>query len=75
MILKSYVVEKNVNILKNYQITLIYGQNNGIKDDIKQAIKEKNENSENIIFFEREIIKNKNILYQNIVNESLFFFK
>ena len=72
MILKSYVVEQNVNILKNYQITLIYGQNNGIKDDIKQAIKEKNENSETIIFFEGEIIKNKNILYQNIVNESLF---
>jgi len=72
MILKSYIVEQNIEILKNYQATLIYGQNYGIKDDIKQQLKNKNKNSEIIIFFEEEILKNKNILYKNIVNESLF---
>ena len=72
MILKSYIVEQDVSVLENYQATLIYGQNNGIKEDIKQKIRDKNNNSEIIIFFEEELLKNKNILFQNIVNESLF---
>tara|TARA_B110000967_G_C18885277_1_gene563596 strand:+ start:1411 stop:2421 length:1011 start_codon:yes stop_codon:yes gene_type:complete len=72
MILKSYIVEQNINILENYKGILIYGQNSGIKDDIKQILKNKNQSSEIIIFFEDEILKDKNILYQNIINESLF---
>ena len=72
MILKSYIVEQNIEILKTYQATLIYGQNNGIKDDIKQKLKNKNKSSEIIVFFEEEILKNKNLLYDNIINESLF---
>ena len=72
MILKSYIVEQNIKILENYHSTLVYGQNNGIKDDIKQALITENTNSEIIIFFEEELVKNKNILYQNIFNESLF---
>ncbi len=72
MILKSYIVEQNIDVLKSYQATLIYGKNHGIKDDIKQVLADKNKNSEIIIFFEEEILKNKNILYQNIINESLF---
>jgi DNA polymerase III subunit delta len=71
MILKSYIVEQNVEVLKNYQATLIYGENTGIKDDIKEKIKELNKNSEIITFFESEII-NTNILYENIFNQSLF---
>ena len=41
MILKSYVLEQNPEILKNYQATVIYGQNDGIKDDLKEEIKKK----------------------------------
>jgi len=72
VILKSYIVEQNLEILNSYQGTLIYGENIGIKDDIKQALKDKNKNTEIITFFEDEILKNKNILYQNVFNESLF---
>lgn len=72
MILKSYIVEQNLNILKKYQATLVYGENDGIKDDVKDGIKSQNKNSEIIVFFENEILNDKNILYQNIVNESLF---
>ena len=43
MILKSYIVEQNINILENYKGILIYGQNSGIKDDIKQILKNKNQ--------------------------------
>ena len=42
MILKSYIVEQNINILENYQAALVYGENNGIKDDVKNSIREKN---------------------------------
>jgi len=72
MILKSYIVEENIEILKDYQATLIYGENEGIKDDVRQALRNKNKTSEEIIFFEEEILKNRNILYQNTINESLF---
>ena len=41
MILKSYIVEKNLNVLDGYQATLMYGQNDGIKEDIKTKIKKK----------------------------------
>ena len=71
MILKSYLVERNVEILKNYQATIIYGVNNGTKDDIKEQIKEQNKDCEIITFFENDISK-KDLLYENTTNQSLF---
>ena len=71
MILKSYIVEQNLDILKNYQATLIYGENNGIKNDIKDKIKNQNKDCEIINYFEGDILTN-DFLYENIVNESLF---
>ena len=62
MILKSYIVEQNVEILKNYKATLIHGQNAGIKDDIKEEIKNINKSWDIINFFENELLKN-NLLY------------
>ena len=71
MILKSYIIEQNVDSLKKYQATLIYGENIGIKEDIKQSIKDNNNISEIITFFESEILKN-NLLYEEVANQSLF---
>jgi DNA polymerase-3 subunit delta len=72
MILKSYIVEQNIDVLKTYQSVLMYGKNDGIKDDIKEKLKYTSTDTETIIFFEEELLKDKNILYQNINNESLF---
>jgi len=72
VILKSYIVEQDFSILNKYQSILLYGENDGIKDDIKFQIKQLNKESEIINFFESEILKNKNLLYDNIVNQSLF---
>tara|TARA_B110000285_G_C15126081_1_gene620349 strand:+ start:1801 stop:2805 length:1005 start_codon:yes stop_codon:yes gene_type:complete len=72
VILKSYIVEKNINVLNEYFMVLIYGVNDGIKDDIKFKIKDLNKNAEITNFFEEEIIKNRNILFETVVNESLF---
>jgi len=71
MILKSYIVEQNLDILKNYQATLIYGENSGVKNDIKEKIKNQNKDCEIINFFESDILTN-DFLYENITNESLF---
>ena len=72
MILKSYIVEQNLNVLNEYRAVLLYGENDGIKDDIKNKIKDINKTSEIINFFESEIVKNKDIVYEKIINESLF---
>jgi len=72
VILKSYIVEQNLDILKNYKATLLYGANDGIKDSIKSKLKDINKDAEIMIFFEEEIVKNNNILYKNIINKSLF---
>jgi len=72
VILKSYIVEKNIEILDQYNSILLYGENNGIKDDIKNNCRTKNKESEIINIFQDELIKNKNILIENIQNESLF---
>ena len=61
MILKSYIVEKNFDVLGNYQAVLLYGENDGIQDDIKLKLKDENKDSEIMNFFESEIVKNKNI--------------
>ena len=72
MIIKSYIVEQNIETLNNYQAILLYGENDGIKYDIKSKLIERNKDAEIINLFEEEIIKKRNILYENIVNDSLF---
>ena len=72
MILKSFMVEKDVALLEQYQHVLIYGENDGIKEDIKQKIREKNKDSEIINLFQEQIVQNKNIILEEIKNASLF---
>jgi DNA polymerase-3 subunit delta len=72
VILKSYIVEQDVSVLNKFKAFLFYGENDGVKDDVKHQLKQINKNQEIITFFESEILKNRNILYENIINESLF---
>ena len=71
MILKSFLVEKNLSIIDKYFITLFYGENIGLKDEIKKRIKEKYKNYEQINFNQDEVIKNE-ALEEQIYNVSLF---
>ena len=57
MILKSFLVEKNLSIIDEYFATLFYGENIGLKDEIKKRIKEKYKNYEQINFNQDEVIK------------------
>lgn len=72
MILKSYIVEKNISSLNNYSSLLVYGENVGLKDDIKEIVKKENKDAEVINFFQDEIIKKNEIIYNEINNTSLF---
>ena len=59
MILKSYLLEQNISLIDKYFINLIYGENIGMKDDIKGQIKIYFKNHEKILFTQDEILKNK----------------
>ncbi len=72
MILKSFVVEKNIEVLDKYNLCLFYGENIGLKDEIKDQIKKKYKNYEKIIFNQDEVIKNEKLIDDQINNISLF---
>ncbi len=72
MIFKSYLIEKNLTPINNTKLALFYGENNGLKKDLKDKIKAANNKYEKITFFCDEIVKNKDILINEINNRSLF---
>ena len=76
MIIKSYEIKKNKqNLLKN-NFFLLYGENFGLKKDIKNfitaTIKENEDNIENLSLYENEILENENNFYNFIYSGSLF---
>jgi len=72
MIFKSYLLEQNLESINQYNIFLFYGENQGLKKEFKEKIKNLNENKEILNLFQEEILKNKNILFNEIRNRSLF---
>ena len=72
MILKSYLLEQNISLIDKYFINLIYGENIGMKDDIKGQIKIYFKNHEKILLTQDEILKKKDILIEQVENTSLF---
>jgi len=76
MITKSYEIQKNpFNFLK-YNLFLLYGENNGLKKDIKELIKitlnKKDSSTELLSFYENDIIDNEENFYNSIYSGSLF---
>ena len=72
MIFKSYVLEQNLKSIDNCKIILFYGENQGLKEEFKKNIKEANKNNEKLNLLQDEIIKNENLLINEISNKSLF---
>ena len=70
MIYKSYLVEDNLEILKN-NITLFYGDNLGLIDDFKKKISTKSK-SKILNYTQTDIINNEDIILNEIRNVSLF---
>ena len=68
---KSYLVEKNFESL-NKNIVLFHGENLGLKNDFKTLIKTKNKKSEIIKLNQEEIAKDRNAIFTELNNLSLF---
>ena len=41
MIIKSFLIEKDLSLADNYNLLLFYGENIGLKDEIKSKLKKK----------------------------------
>ena len=71
MIYKRYLIEKNINSIKE-NVILFYGENYGIKKDFREKIRKNNKDSEFLLFDQKDIIENSSILYNELYNTSLF---
>ena len=72
MIFKSYILEQNIQSANSQKIFLFYGENEGLKKEFKKKLRVQNKNQEILTLFQDEIIKNKNILLNEVNNKSLF---
>ena len=76
MIIKSYEVSKNSKNFLKYNFFLLYGENIGLKKDIKDlikiAIKQKDDNIEILSLYESEILDNDENFYNFVYSGSLF---
>ena len=76
MILKSYEVKNNKLTFLTNNLYLLYGENFGLKKDIKkfilEKIKEKDESVETLSIYESEILANDENFYNSVYSGSLF---
>ena len=71
MIYKSYLIEGNIDLLKE-NIILFYGENLGLKDDLKNKIKDNKKEASILIYNQDDILKNEDLFFNEILNVSLF---
>ena len=77
MIVKSYEVQKNASNFLKYNFYLLYGENLGLKKDIRKfaiaAIEQKkDDNVEMLSLYEEEILNNEENFYNLVYSGSLF---
>lgn len=76
MILKSYEINRNLKNLVKYNLFLLYGENEGLKKDIRENIKteinKKETNIELLSLYENDIVENEENFYNSIFSGSLF---
>ena len=72
MIFKSYILEQNIKSINNQKIFLFYGENQGLKKEFKEKLRIEYKHQDILNLLQDEIIKNKNILANEINNKSLF---
>ena len=70
MIIKSFELEKIISL--NFYINLIYGNNEGIKQDIISNFYKKNYEGEVLKYDEQDILTNKDEFISSLLNKSLF---
>ena len=68
MIYKSYLIEENIDLLKN-NLVLFYGENLGLKNDLKDNIREKFKKPKILKYTQEDILKN----YDTFTGEVEYF--
>ncbi len=75
MIIKSYEIKNKTNLIKN-NLFLLYGENFGIKKEIKnfifETLKSKENDIESLSLYENEILADEENFYNSIYSDSLF---
>ena len=71
MIVKSFLVEKNIDELKKFKSILIYGENEGLVSDIKKSLGEKNKIKPKNYYMSDLFNNSKNVMNE-FTNGSLF---
>ena len=71
MIYKSYLIEQNISLLDK-NLFLFYGENLGLKNELKDKIKFQNKKAEIINLSQDDIINNIDNFFNEIFNISLF---
>jgi len=76
VITKSYEIQRNPSNFLKYNLFLLYGENNGLKKDIRESIKkivsQQDTNIELLPLYENDIISNEENFYNSIYSGSLF---
>jgi DNA polymerase III subunit delta len=72
MIYKSYILEEDIKKISDIGSILFFGENIGLKNDFKNKIKSFKSNSSILNIDQDDIIKNHNLLLNEIENFSLF---
>ena len=76
MIIKSYEIQKNPSNFIKYNFFLLYGENDGLRKDIKESIKvtvnQQNTHMELLSLYENDIIDNEENFYNSVYSGSLF---
>ena len=71
MIYKSYLIEQNISLLDK-NLFLFYGENLGLKNELKEKIRFQNRKAEIINLSQDDIINNIDNFFNEILNISLF---
>ena len=76
MIIKSYEIQKKISNFLKYNLFLLYGENDGLKKDIRESIKikikQQDDNLEFFSLYENDIIDNEENFFNSIYSGSLF---
>ena len=72
MIIKSYLLEQDINLLSDKNLFLFYGENLGLKNDFKNLIKLNSPDYKLININQEEVIRNQENFLSEFLNFSLF---
>ncbi len=72
MIYKSYIIEQNIEPVLKHKMLLFYGENEGLKKEFKKGIRNFYPKLSILRLNQDDILKNQNILTNEILNKSLF---